>query len=191
MAVELDRGGKSDIWVKPLPTGPFSRITFGDTASVRPAWSPDGREVYYIQDRSGTGTGAVYAHRADGTGNARQLIGSKADFAQILPSRDGRWLLVRTPLNVPGTGADIVGYRPGDTTAVPLIATPAAEGYPALSPDGRWLAYSSTESGTRRSSSGPFQRPGRPSGRSPPPAALSPAGPTAAGSCSTSMARAT
>ena len=160
MAVELDRGGKSDIWVKPLPTGPFSRITFGDTASVRPAWSPDGREVYYIQDRSGTGTGAVYAHRADGTGNARQLIGSKADFAQILPSRDGRWLLVRTPLNVPGTGADIVGYRPGDTKAVPLIATPAAEGYPALSPDGRWLAYSSTESGTQEIFVRPFPETG-------------------------------
>ncbi len=160
MAVELDRGGKSDIWVKPLPTGPFSRITFGDTASVRPAWSPDGREVYYIQDRSGTGTGAVYAHRADGTGKPRQLIASKADFAQILPPRDGRWLLVRTPLNVPGTGADILGYRPGDTTAVPLIATPAAEGYPALSPDGRWLAYSSTESGTQEIFVRPFPETG-------------------------------
>src|SRR4029079_13362147 len=55
VAVELQRNGKADIWVKQLPTGPFSRITFGDTAGVRPAWSPDGKEVYFILDRAGSG----------------------------------------------------------------------------------------------------------------------------------------
>ncbi|HEU4953542.1 MAG TPA: protein kinase, partial [Gemmatimonadales bacterium] len=53
LAVELLRNAKTDIWVKRLPTGPFSRITFDDTAAVRPSWSPDGREVLYIRDRSG------------------------------------------------------------------------------------------------------------------------------------------
>ncbi len=146
LAVGLVRNGKSDIWVKQLPTGPFSRITFGDTASVRPAWSPDGREVYYVTDRQGTGVGSIYAHRSDGTGNARRLITSKLDFGQVVPSRDGRWLLVRTPANSPG-GGDIYAFRTGDTTAVTLVATQATELFPALSPDGRWLAYSSTESG--------------------------------------------
>jgi eukaryotic-like serine/threonine-protein kinase len=146
LAVELVRNGKSDIWVKQLPTGPFSRITFGDTASVRPTWSPDGREVYYVTDRQGTGVGGIYAHRADGTGNARQLIVSKLDFGQIVPSRDGRWLLTRTPANSPGSG-DIYAFRMGDTTPVTLVATQATEMFPALSPDGRLLAYSSTESG--------------------------------------------
>jgi serine/threonine-protein kinase len=48
----------------------------------------------------------------------------------------------------PGAGStDIVGLQSGDTALVPLVATPAAELYPALSPDGRWLAYSSNESG--------------------------------------------
>jgi eukaryotic-like serine/threonine-protein kinase len=146
LAVELVRNGKSDIWVKQLPTGPFSRITFGDTASVRPTWSPDGREVYYVTDRQGTGVGGIYAHRSDGTGNARQLIVSKLDFGQIVPSRDGRWLVTRTPANSPGSG-DIYAFRMGDTTPVTLVATQATEMFPALSPDGRLLAYSSTESG--------------------------------------------
>ena len=146
LAVGLLRNGKSDIWVKQLPTGPFSRITFGDTASVRPAWSRDGREVYYVTDRQGTGVGGVYAHRSDGTGNPRRLIASKLDFGQVVPSRDGRWLLVRTPANSAGSG-DIYAFRTGDTTAVTLVATQATEMFPALSPDGRWLAYSSTESG--------------------------------------------
>ena len=53
VAVGLSREGRRDIWVKQLPEGPFSRITFGDTSSVRPSWSPDGRDVLYVSDRSG------------------------------------------------------------------------------------------------------------------------------------------
>ena len=146
LAVGLVRNGKSDIWVKQLPTGPFSRITFADTPSVRPTWSPDGREVYYVTDREGTGVGGVYAHRSNGTGNARRLIPSKLDFGQVVPSRDGRWLLVRTSANSPGSG-DIYAFRTRDTTAVTLIATQATEMFPALSPDGRFIAYASNESG--------------------------------------------
>ena len=147
LAVQLSRNGKSDIWVKQLPDGPFSRITFGDTSSVRPAWSPDSREVYYMSDRTGSGVGPIFAHRADGTGVARPLSPSKLDFGQITSSRDGRWLVVRTPGNTAGSG-DILGIKAGDTTLVPLVTSPASELFPALSPDGRWLAYGSSESGT-------------------------------------------
>ena len=147
LAVGLVRNGRTDIWVKQLPTGPFSRITFGDTSAVRPAWSPDGREVFYVSDRAGSGVGAPYAHRADGTGTARPLVPSKLDFGQIVPSRDGRWLILRTSASSAG-GGDILAFKPGDTTLVPLVATAATEMYPALSPDGRWLAYGSNESGT-------------------------------------------
>ena len=147
LAVSLNRNGKSDIWVKQLPTGPFSRITFDDTGSVRPSWSPDGKEVYYVRDRDGTAVGGLFAHKADGTGGARPLEASKRLLAQATPSRDGRWLLTRTAIS-DATGSDILGKRTGDTAWVPLIATPASEGYPALSPDGRWLAYQSNESGT-------------------------------------------
>jgi Tol biopolymer transport system component/tRNA A-37 threonylcarbamoyl transferase component Bud32 len=147
VAVGLSREGRRDIWVKRLPEGPFSRITFGDTSSVRPSWSADGREVLYVSDRSGAGVGTAYAHRADGTGVARLLMASsKVDFGQIVASRDGRWLLLRTaPIGAGST--DIVGLEGGDTTLVRLVASPAAENFPALSPDGRWLAYASNESG--------------------------------------------
>ena len=149
LAVELVRNGKADIWVKQLPTGPFSRITFGDTAGVRPAWSPDGRDVYFILDRGGTGVGPMFVHRADGTGLARLLVPSRADFGQIVPSRDGRWIITRTPANTNGSG-DIFGFKlgSGDSIPLPLVASPATELFPSLSPDGRWLAYSSNESGS-------------------------------------------
>ncbi|HYC34017.1 MAG TPA: protein kinase, partial [Gemmatimonadales bacterium] len=149
VAIELARNGRSDIWVKQLPQGPFSRITFGDTACVRPAWSADGREVYFVLDRTTTGVGPLFAHRADGTGAARPLVPSRADYGQIVPSRDGRWIVTRTPGNGAGLG-DILAFRAGATDSAPtnLVTSPAPELFPSLSPDGRWLAYSSAESGT-------------------------------------------
>jgi serine/threonine-protein kinase len=146
LAVALTRDGRRDIWVKQLPSGPFSRITFSDTSSGRPAWSADGRDVIYVVDRSGAGVGPVYARRADGTGSPRLLMGS-VDIGQATASRDGRWLILRTAQSPPAS-PDILGLRAGDTTLVPLVASPSAELFPALSPDGRWLAYTSNESGT-------------------------------------------
>ncbi|HET9726010.1 MAG TPA: protein kinase, partial [Gemmatimonadales bacterium] len=147
VAVGLQRDGRRDIWVKRLPDGPFSRITFGDTSSVRPAWSPDAKDVLYINDRAGGGAGSAYIHKADGTGVPRLLLNSKLDFGQLVPTRDGRWLLLRTSATGGGNG-DLLGLKTGDTTLVRLVATPATELYPSVSPDGRWLAYSSNESGS-------------------------------------------
>jgi WD40 repeat protein len=145
LAVTLTRDGRRDIWVKQLPSGPFSRITFSDTSSGRPAWSADGRDVLYVADRSGTGAGPLYARRADGTGSPRLMF--SGDVGQATTSRDGRWLIIRTA-SAPPANPDILGVKVGDTTRVPLVASAAVEVYPALSPDGRWLAYTSNESGT-------------------------------------------
>jgi len=146
LAVGLLRGAAQDVWVKQLPSGPFSRITFGDSAHFRAAWSGDGRSLVYITDR-GTGAGLPYETRADGTGRPRALLSTALNFVQAVESRDGRWLVVRRSVNEPGNG-DIYGVKIGDSTLVPLLTTPAREVSPALSPDGRWLAYESDESGT-------------------------------------------
>ncbi|HEX5631851.1 MAG TPA: hypothetical protein VFX50_01445, partial [Gemmatimonadales bacterium] len=62
-------------------------------------------------------------------------------------SPDGRWLALRTDNGEPGAG-DILGIRTsGDTTPIPLAASPFAELHPAFSPDGQWLAYTSSEGG--------------------------------------------
>jgi len=148
IAVGLSRDGRRDIWVKQLPDGPFSRITFGDTSAVRPSWSPDSREVYYVNDRAGSGVGPAYAHRADGTGSARLIKATRDDdYGQVVASRDGKWLLLRTA--PPGAGTPrIVGMHLPDTSLVQLVGSSAQAFHPSLSPDGRWLAYSSNESGT-------------------------------------------
>ncbi|HKU62213.1 MAG TPA: protein kinase [Gemmatimonadales bacterium] len=145
LAVALSRNGKSDIWVKALPAGPFSRITFGDTGSTRPVWAPDGRSLLYLTDRSGSGVGPVYEHRADGTGSGTLVFRGSMDWGQIVPSRDRGWLILRSAV-LPGP-LSIFGVHQGDTAAVPLVVNTANNVLPALSPDGRWLAYVSDESG--------------------------------------------
>jgi eukaryotic-like serine/threonine-protein kinase len=146
LAVDLTQNGNSSIWIKQLPVGPFSRLTFGDTSNLRPAWTPDGRSLIYIGNVSAPG-GMVMRRRADGTGSAEVLIHSPFMWAQALPSPDGRWILARRSVQEAGNG-DIFGVRAGDSALVPLVTGPATEALPAVSPDGRWLAYATTESGT-------------------------------------------
>ena len=146
IAVEVIRNAKTDIWVKQLPAGPFSRITFGDTSFFRPSWMPDGKHVLFLSDR-GDGAGIPFVKRADGVGVAERQSTTKRGIAQALQSADGHWLILRTVVAEVGNG-DIYGVKSGDTSLVPLVTSPARDGYPSLSPDGKWLAYSSDESGT-------------------------------------------
>jgi serine/threonine-protein kinase len=142
----LQRNAKSDIWVKQLPAGPFSRITFGDTNYFRPSWSPDGSQVLFLADR-GDGAGVATVRRADGVGPATHLLPKTIGFGHLLESNDGRWLILRRVVTDLGNG-DILAAKVGDTSLVTLVGTPARETTPALSPDGKWLAYASDESGT-------------------------------------------
>jgi Tol biopolymer transport system component len=137
-------GGGTDIWVKRLDAGPFSRLTFDGTANIRPGWTPDGRDVLFVSDREGVQ--AFYRKRADGSGPPELVARESRGVGEGLISPDGRWALLRTVLGTPGNG-DILGLRRGDSVQTPLIATEFAELAPALSPDGRWLAYVSMESG--------------------------------------------
>ena len=146
IAVALTREGRRDIWVKRLPAGPFSRLTFNDTSSGRPAWSADGKDVYYIADRSGSGVGPVYARRSDGTGAPRLV--ARADVGHRPGGGRARRSLAPAPDRARAARhARHPRGAAGDTTPVPLVASRRAELFPALSPDGRWLAYASDESG--------------------------------------------
>ena len=66
---------------------------------------------------------------------------------RFFESPDGRWLILRRVVTDVGNG-DIMAAQVGDTSVVTLVSTPARETSPALSPDGKWLAYASDESGT-------------------------------------------
>ena len=135
------------VFVKALPDGPITRVTF-EGWSARPEWSRDGADLVYIR-YPGEGASVAVRHRADGAGAATVIAKETRPVQEVTLSPDGVWLLYRTEATTPGSG-DILGRRlTGDTTVIPLIATPAAEAAPTISPDGRWLAYTSDEDGQR------------------------------------------
>ena len=142
-------GVLSDIWIKELDDGPLTKLTF-EHVNRAPVWASDGRSILYASARSDDPNVLFRLHRisADGTGSPEPLLADPRGVdALAVSSRDG-WVVVGT-----GDGGartpDILAFRPGiDTAMTSLLETPAAEGEPAVSPDGRWLAYTSAESGT-------------------------------------------
>jgi hypothetical protein len=145
----------TDIWIKQLPTGPVSRLTLDPAEDRAPAWTPDGRAITFLSDRSippdptrRAGRFALWEQPADGTGEPRLLWARDAPTDGFL-SPDGRWIVLGAT-GSPGSssGTDILAARPGvDSVARRIVATGYDEGGPALSPDSRWLAYVSNEQG--------------------------------------------
>jgi Tol biopolymer transport system component len=147
LAVSIQFGGRSDLWVKQLDAGPLTRLTFTGTLNYRAAWRPDGRSLAFTTDRD-SGLSHLYSVRADGSGRPERLLpGDSNQVDESEWSHDGRWLLYRvgTSDNTRDIYARAVGGT--DTARVTVSAAKFDEYEPALSPDGRWVAYTSVESG--------------------------------------------
>jgi len=133
----------SDIWLFDRRQGTLTRLTFDGNAS-RPAWTPDGKRIIYSRT-SGVSTGLRIV-RADGSAPPESLLTvTGTTIFQAVVTPDGRSLVVRT------TGADgrDLWRVPLDSVRAlrPLLNSPADELSATFSPDGRWMAYVSTESG--------------------------------------------
>jgi eukaryotic-like serine/threonine-protein kinase len=149
LAVSIRGAVAQDLWIKQLPGGPLTRLTSGSVEESDPRWTRDGR-VTYISVRDGPG--AMYARRDDGTGSAELLLSHERQIHEGILSIDGEWLLARvgSSISVAGKapGTDIIAQRrTRDAEPTALIATGFEETAIALSPDGRWLAYVSDETG--------------------------------------------
>ena len=148
------------IWIYDLDQETFSPLTF-EGANERPFWSPDGAEVGFLSDRDGER--AVYARAWDRSGEARLLRpGTGAPIFEALWTPDARCLVYEA--QTPGSaalGGDLYYAAPHpDSAAVTILNTPFLESVPSVSPDGRWLAYQSNESGRDEVYVRPFPGPG-------------------------------
>jgi serine/threonine protein kinase len=132
------------IWIKELPRGPLARFTFEGDVNFRPEWMSDGQSLTFISDRGENRD--VWVKPADGSGEARLLLDDVAVIDEVHIPLDGQWLVYR--LGTQDGERDIYAIRPGvDRSGTPLIDTSFDEVAPAVSPDGRWLAYTSDEGG--------------------------------------------
>lgn len=143
LAVDIEDGSSEDIWIYKLEHGPLTRLTFGKD-DFYPTWTPDGERIVFSSNR--TGDYDLYWKKADGSSDAESLY--KAEFPQYETSLspDGKFLVYRE--THPSTGMDIWILPLEDkSNPKPFLNTSFRENTPMLSPNGRWLAYASNESG--------------------------------------------
>lgn len=147
VAVHRHDGDGGDIWLMDLARGTPSRLTFDATQeNATPVWSPDGSRVAYSSIRDGKP--GIYVKAVNTSGAEERLLeqtGTRSVTA-LDWSADGRFILFgqagwKTDNDVWQLGLS------GSCQASPLLQSSFAEAHAQFSPDGRWLAYTSTESG--------------------------------------------
>ncbi len=137
-------GTISQIWLYESSDGTRSRFTFGPYYNVVPRWSPDGTRILFASDR--IGPFGLYVRDASGVGNDELLHESQNWCLPSDWSPDGQYITF-TESN-PKTNFDLwVLKLGGKNKATPVLITDANEASAMFSPDGKWLAYSSDESG--------------------------------------------
>jgi Tol biopolymer transport system component len=147
VALQRSVNGNLDIWLLELARGVLSRFTFDAAGEQRPIWSPDGTRVVFNSNRKGAYD--LYIKSATGTVSEELMLSTPEPKMATDWSRDGRFLLYRS--NDPKTGYDIwvlpMSGANGDRKPMPLLRTNFEERDAQFSPDGKWIAYQSNESG--------------------------------------------
>jgi Tol biopolymer transport system component/aminoglycoside phosphotransferase (APT) family kinase protein len=152
-----DRQGRGDIWIYDLARRLASRFTFDSANDFGPVWSPDDSHIAFSSNRA-TG-GDVYVKASSGDG-AEQLVFSSPDRKTVTQwGGDGRRLLFGA-FALGATRADIWSLSLPDSRPTAVVQTQFMEGGGQISPDGRWLAYHTNESGRMEVYVQPFPGPG-------------------------------
>jgi eukaryotic-like serine/threonine-protein kinase len=145
IAVARNVSGGGQIWVKQLRTGAFTRLSQNLQDAARPAWSPDGRSVAFLATKDLRRT--AWIARADGSDSPRPISRGGSGYDEVGFDRTGRYTLFRSEGSATGTRHLLVLEHGVDSVPRVLLKTPNDNYAMALSPDGRWLAYVSDESG--------------------------------------------
>jgi serine/threonine protein kinase len=138
-------GGNADLWLVDLERrGALTRVTDAPTPDIDPVWSPDGKRLVY----AGMVQGNFDLLERSPTTASDQSVLLTSPLAEVPLdwSRDGQFVLYRK--QDPSTGIDVWALpMKGDRTPIPVARTSADERTAQFSPDGRWVAYESNESG--------------------------------------------
>jgi serine/threonine-protein kinase len=157
---------QSDIWIDEWSRDTLTRLTSDSANNQKPVWTPDGRRITFASTRADALTPNLYWQRADGTGEVQRLTESKN------PQRPTSWhpaghVLAFEQQNsqtgydlmmLPMEGDDESGWKPGKPTV--FLNSRFIEREAIFSPDGRWLAYSSNETGRAEVYVRPYPGPG-------------------------------
>ncbi|MCJ7753410.1 MAG: protein kinase, partial [Thermoanaerobaculales bacterium] len=135
--------GNPDIWVYQLDRQVLNRLTFSPRSEHTPTWYPDGRRIAFVLDAPPF---HVYAVPADGSGEPMPILESPIDSYAEAISADGRWMVVRQLSSDEDLNLGLLEIDGGQEVR-PLRKTRFEEKFATLSPDERFVAYESDESG--------------------------------------------
>lgn len=146
-----DRDTGEGIWIMNLAQGVETRLT---TANSSPVWSPDGKQIAFASRRDGVSN--LYFRASDGGGNDELLLRTAESKSPLDWSRDGRFLLFSMFDAKAGYDIWVLPMDTGTTSGsagnaakpLPFLRTVADENEARFSPDGRFVAYTSNESGS-------------------------------------------
>ena len=165
--------GNWDIWIVNADSGEATRVTRQPGIDSDPMWSPDGAELAYVSRRTDV-HGIFRMALADGREQLLMklgpVIGGVTDVRPTGWSGDGRFVLVQSA--TVDTGRDMLAVPADGGEPIPALFTPSLEVNGRVSPDGRWIAYQSNDSGEHHIYVRPFLRPGAPTRVSVTPGAL-------------------
>jgi eukaryotic-like serine/threonine-protein kinase len=155
---------ESHIWLYDFSREILTRFTFEGGSNSNPVWTPDGKRIAFLSNKEGPQN--LFWQMADGSGGLERLTTSENTQVPRSWSPDGQLLAFIEP-TLTG-GMDISVLRLSDPSASsgqgrkaePFLQTPSNETVPAFSPDGRWLAYVSDESGRYEVYVQPYPGPG-------------------------------
>jgi eukaryotic-like serine/threonine-protein kinase len=157
-------GPAPDIWVQDFDRGTVSRLTATPTLDSSPIWAEDGASIYFRSNR----TGFAQIYRAEVTDPSRVEIvlpqnASTAEYSNTVPgdvSRDGAWLVFTAASETGSFDLWTIDLKQR-SNRIPYLSLPANEIDPVVSPDGRFLAYASDETGRYEVYVQTFPKPGR------------------------------
>jgi serine/threonine protein kinase/Tol biopolymer transport system component len=141
VAVSRRTPNNTDIWIIDLLRGANTRLTSASGIEADPVWSPDGTRIFY-RAADPSGNGAIYSKATNGTGDEQVVLKFDQSVTAVNDlSFDGKYILFKADRDI--------WFVPtsGDKTPQRFMKTPFEEAGPQFSPDGKWIAYYSDETG--------------------------------------------
>lgn len=146
IAIAREDEGTQDIWMIDVTSGASTRMTFDPAPDVFPVWSIKGDKIIFASGR--TGTNSILQRPASGTGDDEMLLPTNGKNVYTLDvSPDGKYILYQIEDGVNNSVDMWLLPTSGDRTPIAYMQTAASESGGRFSPDGKWLAYVSDESG--------------------------------------------